>query len=104
MMEKLLEKDGESTLNPSRTANSCNKRLAEQVNTLSEQVSQLLAHAEESVDNRKLLWKIDLSVRQLRSDMSNSTNTKSDNQTGTNGPSGMRLPQMPRNGSFRTEK
>jgi len=41
-------------------------RVERQLEQLSEQVQQLLAHAEESAEMRRLLWKIDLNFRQMR--------------------------------------
>jgi len=42
------------------------KQMGHQLDRISEQVQQLLSLAEESAESRKLLWKIDLSLRQTR--------------------------------------
>merc|ERR1712113_82595 len=43
-----------------------NRQLEHQVEKINEAVQQLLTHAEEGAEQRKLLWKIDMSLRQLR--------------------------------------
>jgi len=51
----------ESNMSP-----AARKQMAHQLDRIGEQVQQLLAHAEESAETRRLLWKIDLNIRQTR--------------------------------------
>jgi len=59
-----------STISNQSRVGGPDRRLERQVESLAEQVSTLLAHAEETSEMRRMLWKIDLQLRQLRSESS----------------------------------
>jgi len=111
IVEKALQRDSEGSMSPKHhgagAQTSGSKKISQQIEALGEQVGQLLAHAEESADNRKLLWKVDLGLRQLRTELANG---KADTQGAQSmsasvgglsppapaGNTNMRLPSVPR--------
>jgi len=72
---------------PSRGIRYGKKKLDERMDELTEKVSRLEQFAEENAEQRKLLWKIDLNLRQLRQSQVEQQNRRVPSQTPTRGNS-----------------